>query len=262
MRTERRGIKSLLVLMLTMIMMFSTSLMVFASGDLGSWVSERNSTDEEFSKISSFLSTDSSKFNAADGDIVVTTKDGNSYYVEEKDISKALKKIQRYEDSEKAQNQVSNMDDVFKTEADLEVAGKILAPVSGAVSTIVGIAVVLITLLMTLNTAFDIAYIAFPVIRGKMIDSKNSGGAMAKKNSDGSTSLRLVTDEAQFAVEQVTTQNNGGNAMAIYFKKRVVSYVLLAIMLFILLTGNISLITDLAVKVVMGLMEVLIDIAG
>ena len=123
-------------------------------------------------------------------------------------------------------------------------------------------AVMLITGLMTLNTAFDIAYIAFPVIRGKMIDSKNSGGAMAKKNADGSTSLRIVTDEAQFAVEQATTQNGGGNAMATYFKKRILSYILLAIMLFILLTGNISLITDLAVKVAMGLIEVLLEVAG
>ena len=257
---RKTGKKSLLVLVMTLVMMFSASITVFASAaDLQAWVGER--TAAEIGDINKYITTDSSKYDPTK-DAILTTKDGITYYIEGDDVNNALKKIERKEDSKKAQDQVSTMDDVFKTEADLTTAARILEPVSGAVSTVVGIAVVLITLLMTLNTAFDIAYIAFPVIRGKMIDSKNSGGGMAKKNADGSTSLRFVTDEAQFAVEQVTTQNNGGNAMAIYFKKRVVSYVLLAIMLFILLTGNISLITDLAVKVVMGLMEVLIDIAG
>lgn len=257
---RKTGKKSLLVLVMTLIMMFSASMTVFASAaDLQSWVGERTAT--EIADINKYITTDSSKYDPTK-DIIVTTKDGVSYYVKGDDVDSALKKIKNKENATKAQKQVSTMDEVFETEADLTTAARILEPVSGAVSTVVGIAVVLITLLMTLNTAFDIAYIAFPVIRGKMIDSKNSGGGMSKKNADGSTSLRFVTDEAQFAVEQVTTQNNGGNAMAIYFKKRVVSYVLLAIMLFILLTGNISLITDLAVKVVMGLMNVLLDIAG
>ena len=257
---RKTGKKSLLVLVMTLIMMFSASITVFASAaDLQAWVGER--TAAEIGDISKYTTTDSSKYDPTK-DAIVTTKDGITYYVEGDDVDDALRKIKRFEDADKAYDEIENMDAGFDAGADLETATKILKPVSGAVSTVVGIAVVLITLLMTLNTAFDIAYIAFPVIRGKMIDSKNSGGGMAKKNADGSTSLRFVTDEAQFAVEQVTTQNNGGNAMAIYFKKRVVSYVLLAVMLFILLTGNISLITNLAVKVVMGLMEVLIDIAG
>lgn len=257
MKKSKRVRKSLTVLVLTLVMMLSSSLAVFAES-LSEYVSKHDSSSSEIASISSYLETEE-----PDGSFeTVTTKDGQTYYVETKNVSKAENKIKSIAESGEVDETVRQISDNFDISPDFDYAGKILAPLNRLVSTVVGIAVVAITLLMTVNTAFDIAYIAFPVLRGMMIDSKNSGGAMSKKGADGSVSLRFVTDEAQFAVEQATTGNGGGNAMTTYFKKRIFSYIILSIMLFILLTGNISLITNLAVKVVSGLMSVLLDITA
>lgn len=128
------------------------------------------------------------------------------------------------------------------------------------ISMLLGVMVTLITIFMTVFSAFDIAYIAFPVFRNKCEDAKVNGGGLAKTKSNGETSLRFVTDDAQYAVQQGTVEN-GKSPWAIYFKKRVLSYILLAIILFILMTGNITLITNIAVKVVAGIMDVLGSLA-
>ena len=114
---------------------------------------------------------------------------------------------------------------------------------------------------MTLFTAFDIAYIAFPVFRNKCEEQKMNGtGYNVKKDSNGNVSLRFVTDDAQYAVSEGTIEN-GKSPWGIYFRKRIMSYVLLAIVLFILLTGNISLITNIALNIVSGIMNVLSGLA-
>lgn len=255
----KNKLKSLRTLALVLMMTIATTVMAFAatSSDIQDYASKYDSTSEEIGHLSKYFADSASATT-----FVITTKDGVVYHMEEADVDAAVKRLDAFKQVTDTPGVFSDMPDVFNWTPDWITAAVILGPLQGFVATLVGIAVIGITLLMTLNTAFDIAYIAFPVIRNKMIDSKNSGGAMAHKNADGSTSLRIVTDEAQFAVEQVTNgQGKGGNAMSIYFKKRIVSYIILSIMLFILLTGNISLITNLAVKAVSGLLSVLTDIA-
>ena len=125
----------------------------------------------------------------------------------------------------------------------------------------VGLIVILITVGMTIFSAFDIAYIAFPVFRNKCEDAKVNGSkTMTKTNSNGETSLRFVTDDAQYAVKEGSIES-GKSPWGIYFKKRVMSYILLAIILFILMTGNINLITDIALTAVSGIMGVLSSLA-
>ena len=152
---------------------------------------------------------------------------------------------------------VSNITDGLNIGADTGGATALLSGFAPIISLVVGVIVVLVTMGMTLFSAFDIAYIAFPVFRNKCEDAKMQGqGAMVKKGNNGESALRFVTDDAQYAVTQGNIES-GKSPWAIYFRKRVMSYILLAIILFILLTGNISLITNIALKVVSGIMNVL-----
>ena len=156
---------------------------------------------------------------------------------------------------------VSTITDGLNIGADTAGATALLSGFAPIISLVVGVIVVLVTMGMTLFTAFDIAYIAFPVFRNKCEEQKMNGtGYNVKKDSNGNVSLRFVTDDAQYAVSEGTIEN-GKSPWGIYFRKRIMSYVLLAIVLFILLTGNISLITNIALNIVSGIMNVLSGLA-
>lgn len=148
----------------------------------------------------------------------------------------------------------------FNLKPDTETASTALEGFKPILSTFLGVVVVLITIGMTIFSAFDIAYIAFPVFRNKCEEAKQTGSGMMaskKQGKNGETKLRFVSDEAQYAVEAADTIESGKNPFSIYFGKRVISYVLLSIILFILLTGNINLITNIAVRIVSGILELL-----
>lgn len=186
----------------------------------------------------------------------IVLSSGQVYYYDENNEETINSQVKKLNEAATATEKVTSITDGLNISADTEQATQLMGGFSPIISVGLGILVVLITIGMTIFSAFDICYIVFPVVRGKIEDNKNSGGPMGKKNSDGSTSLRFVTDEAVFAVEQATT-NPGKNAMTIYFGKRIISYIILAIMLFILLTGNISLITNIALKIVDGVLKII-----
>ena len=119
----------------------------------------------------------------------------------------------------------------------------------------------IITVGMTLFSAVDIAYIAFPVFRNMCEDKKMTGGPGTKKAANGETKLLWVTDDAEYAVKQGSIES-GQSPWSIYFKRRIVSYIMLAITLFILMTGNITLITNIAINIVAGIMDVLGGLAA
>ena len=148
----------------------------------------------------------------------------------------------------------------FEVGADVQTGAKILSGFSGLVSMVLGLMVVLISLGMTVFSACDLAYIAFPVFRNKCEDMKQSGSKIGTKTgSNGETKLRFVTDEAQYAVNAAETTESGKNPFVIYFSKRILSYIILAILLFILLTGRITVFTDLGVKLADGIVNLIAD---
>lgn len=155
----------------------------------------------------------------------------------------------------------STVDDMgmdFNVKADTATAGVALSGLEQVVSAIVGILCYAVTLGMTLFTAIDICYITMPVFRNKCEDMKQSGGgAMVKTNSQtGETQLRWITDEAMYAVQSCSIET-GKNPLTTYIKKRVIAFVMLAIVLFILFTGNIQLIVNIAINFIAGIMDAL-----
>jgi hypothetical protein len=154
----------------------------------------------------------------------------------------------------------SNITNGFGLQADVSGAGALLSGFTGVITTLLGILTVVITIGMTIFTGFDLCYIAFPTFRNTCEEAKQSGsGFMAsnKKTSSGETKLKFISDEAQYAVNAAQTTESGKNPFIIYFSKRIVAYMVLAVLLFIFLTGRITIFTDLALKLVSGVLNII-----
>ena len=151
--------------------------------------------------------------------------------------------------------------------ADITSAQDMLSGFVPILNLIIGLLATLITIGMTIYSALDIAYLAFPVFRNKCEEVKASGSSTTAgrlgttTSANGETKLRFVSDDAQIAAREGSV-DSGKGPWGIYFKRRVVSYILLAIIMFILLTDNISLITKIAINLVSGIMDVLISLGG
>lgn len=216
--------------------------------------------------LRSWLTTDESKAQSLeDGgrqyNVTLGSSQGVLYIVRGKTEEGLIEAVQKSVNNAATVDDVSNITDGLKIGADTAGATALLSGFAPIISLVVGVIVVLVTMGMTLFTAFDIAYIAFPVFRNKCEEQKMNGtGYNVKKDSSGNVSLRFITDDAQYAVSEGTIEN-GKSPWGIYFRKRIMSYVLLAIVLFILLTGNISLITNIALNIVSGIMNVLSGLA-
>lgn len=174
-------------------------------------------------------------------------KDGTTLYYEDVNSQKIDKLIRNLQSSQNATTNVNDALTGLNISADTNTATQMLSGVTPIISTFLGLAVELITLFMTVFSAIDIVYIVFPATRNFL------------ENSNSKTKIQIVTDDAQYAVKSASIES-GKTPMGTYFGRRVISYIILSIMLFIILTGNISLITNLALKVVSGLLEILVTI--
>ena len=125
-----------------------------------------------------------------------------------------------------------------ETKADLASAMKWFAPFNGTVGVILGVGVILIILFLVVSTVFDLVYLGIPMIRNAM-----DGG-----NKDGKDGKRPfgVSYDAVKCVEEVDGGGNGqgggssGNIYFLYFKRRVVTYIILAICILYLISGQIA----------------------
>lgn len=216
--------------------------------------------------LRSWLTTDESKAQSLeDGgrqyNITLGSSQGVLYIVRGKTEEGLIEAVQKSVNNAATVDDVSTITDGLNIGADTSGATALLSGFAPIISLVIGVITVLVTMGMTLFTAFDIAYIAFPVFRNKCEEQKMNGtGYNVKKDSNGNVSLRFVTDDAQYAVSEGTIEN-GKSPWGIYFRKRIMSYILLAIVLFILLTGNISMITNIALNIVSGIMNVLSGLA-
>ena len=187
---------------------------------------------------------------------------GTYYYWATSDYANVQGKIATAQNNsaDKIADDVNNITGGLNIEADTGTATRTLTGFTGVVNTLLGILVVLITVGMALCSAFDLCYIAFPVFRNKCEEAKQSGqGIMAasKKTASGETKLMFVSDDAQYAITAADTVQSGKNPFVIYFGKRLLSYIVLAVLIFILLTGNIDIFTRLALKLVSGILDVI-----
>jgi hypothetical protein len=122
---------------------------------------------------------------------------------------------------------------------------------------IIGIIAWVIVIGLPLITALDVMYITIPFVREKGEDAKASGNkAATKQGKNGETKLRWISDEAQHAVE-TTDLENGVSPLKTYLKSRILAFILVAIVLYLLVGGQITVVTQLAIRLVSGIMALI-----
>ena len=248
----------ILMLMLAISMM-SISAFAYNETELNDYIGTGGGLSNR--TISKMLTSDSAKA-STDPDLQgVTFTDQNTgtvYYVKDGyNKSTFYTQVEMIKKNDKVSKDMTEMTNGLGVEADTQTAVGTLEGFIPIINILLGILTVGITLGLAVFTAFDVCYIVFPVFRNKCEDAKVSGqGPMVSKSANGGTKLRWVSDEAQYVVDQCNVSQGGSPLMA-YLKKRIMAYILVSIILFILLTGNITIITNIALKVVSYIMDIL-----
>lgn len=115
--------------------------------------------------------------------------------------------------------------------------------ISHAVSIILGFVAVILVIWLTVVTAVDVMYISWPVMQSVMerkFDGKKFGG------------LRLLSEDARNAVDEAAA--NGTSATVLYLKKRMITYLFAAFLLYLVITGG-SNIREIVEKGVVGILR-------
>lgn len=245
---------------------------VDAGGTISSYVAEnapvydssgkvvKSATSKWTTQVSSYFSrkitTDKTKLATATyGDYTTT------YYYSGSSEEKIASDINSIGTSDEVRQQVDDLTDGLGINADVQGATASIGGIIPWVNLATGVLVVAITAGMTLFTAGDISWLQFPVLHNMMqgaVDDGN-GGALISKTSKatGEKKFRFVTDEAIKAYKESQVEGDKWGPYGKYLVKRLWVYIINAIMLAILLTGNISIFTNLGVQLVSGLLDVI-----
>lgn len=115
-------------------------------------------------------------------------------------------------------------------QADVVTATTWLKPFNGIFGTFLGLLTMIIFMFLALSTAIDVAYIALPALRV----------FMGRRGADG-VKPPFVTEAAFSAIRDSETSSNSEyqDAMVVYFKRRVLHFVIVGICLLYLLSGQI-----------------------
>ena len=143
-----------------------------------------------------------------------------------------------------ARDNLQTVVDSMNTQADIASAAEGLSDVMPLVNQITGMIVMVVTIGMAIFTALDVAYLVFPVAKTAM-DSAGSSGNRSVSKTDGKTGeakFRWITDDAINAYQQYT--ETGKNPLLCYLGKRIWSYIALAIVIYMLMSGNLSVIIN------------------
>ena len=142
--------------------------------------------------------------------------------------------MQAFEDTDRSVSSVM-LPMVFReTKANIYEAYKIVEPFLDVLNVVLGVGCVALILLLMFSTVMDLAYIGLPVWREAQ-EAKNG----AKKHPFG------VSYEALRTVEETEKNLGGGdgeykNAYLLYFKRRALTYIILAICIMYLICGGLS----------------------
>lgn len=133
------------------------------------------------------------------------------------------------------------------TKGDMYQAYKITSPFLNILSIVLGVGAVILILLLLFSTVMDLAYIGLPVWREAQ-QGKDGG----KKHPFG------VSYEALTTVTEVEKGLGGGdgsyrNAYILYFRRRALTYIILAICIMYLICGGLSGIIGFVLSLVSGI---------
>lgn len=201
---------------------------------------------KEFTNSSTDAASDSSDDNYINAYSVM-----NSYLKKVGEINSDVTTVQG------AKAQIDELVKNMNGRADIAGGADSLKSIMPLVNTITGIIVVIVLLGMAIFTAFDVAYLVFPVAKQQMDKAGSSGNRMASKtdNKTGEARFRWVTDDAIQAYTQAT--EGGKHPLTTYLKKRLISYIAVAVVVFMLMSGNLAVIINFVLQMLGSVFDML-----
>lgn len=237
---RKRGIARLFLLMIITTFIVSLgSMTVFA---------EQKDVTDKFMNDNKLTSTDLDNFDMSKSKEVDENYDGDVVMIGGKKYSVGVA------NSALTNSNVSKLD--VNVKANVGAANDLVSGFEPVINLVIGILAWVIVIGLPLITALDVCYITIPFVREKAEDVKAGGGIGTKTGKDGSTKLRWISDEAQHAVETIDL-DAGRSPLKTYLKSRIGAFVMVAIILYLLIGGQITVVTQLAVRLVSGIMNIL-----
>lgn len=257
---------ALLIMVATMLVMCN-SLIVFAASDeeIKSWVTNNGTQLSMGDSMANDLSTNQSD---ADTSQIAFNYNNTTYWLTSHGRSTVEGRINaaasNAQQTQEVTNVISGVNSNLGLKPDTTTALGGLSGFIPGINFILGVIVIIITAGMTVLTACDVLYISFPPFRGKCESAKANGTGVDQGRSAkaGETRLKFISDEAEFAVNSAETVQTGKSPLIIYGKKRALAIVLTTVVLFILITGNIDVITNIALKAVSGIINIIQQIGA
>lgn len=194
--------------------------------------------------------------------VQVTTSDGTQviYYYDPNDTASINTMIAKSEAADDVSNKINSMTTDLGIQADTGTATALLSGAIPIVNALLGFLVLIINIAMFIFTALDIAYIVAPQFKETCDNTAASHPGQAKTSSGGEPRFKWITDNAVYALKAANTVETGKNPLWIYLKSRVWTYMILAVVDFILLTGNITVFMNAALKVADGVLDLISNI--
>lgn len=270
----KKGKKTVIAMLLTIMFIFSTSIVAFAGvfdeeyneANIGIYLGSVCSIDESGNLVMDDTIKEIVEAHTTGGTETVTIVVNGSTAPPIVVTPDGLAKLKAYSrdiyDKVSIKLKVQKMGDSFSVKADTERAGATIKGLRPLAELASGVLTYMVVLGMTLFTAMDICYITMPIFREKAENLRQEGSSrllVSENKKTGENKLRFVTDEA---VHAVTNANIGGgkHPMALYLKSRVVAYILVAIVIYMLLSGNVTLLINIALNIIEGLLGALQDL--
>lgn len=141
------------------------------------------------------------------------------------------------------------------TKADLSTALKWFAPMQGPVGTVLGILVILIIVLLLVSTVFDLVYIGLPMARN-ILDGKAEQNGQPKPlmvSYDAVKVVQMIEGTGNSSGAGGSNGGSNGNAYFEYLKRRILTYIILAVCILYLVSGEIATLIGGLLDVVSGI---------
>lgn len=180
--------------------------------------------------------------------------DSRVYYVNynSSDEEAFVSAIKSAINNEKAIEAMNGITENMGLKADVDGAQQYTSGFVPVVNKFLGTMVIVITISMFLFTAVDILFITMPSFQEAVATNAENGGVMASKSKH--KDIRFITREAQYAVKNCTIEN-GKNPLIVYGWKRLGAHLVLAVLLVVLLSGNLNVFTNIATRLTIGIIN-------
>jgi len=146
------------------------------------------------------------------------------------------------------QESIDKINQAVNLSADLNKANGLLSDsLKSLIVTIISALTWLILSAVGLFTAVDVFYLVVPALHTALEEGAEARG---RTDKNGNPKPRFVSTDATRAYSEAN--ETGKNVITIYLKKRIVAYIAVAVVVYMLLSGNLSAIIKLVLNLISG----------